>query len=115
MKKIDFNAKRKVLHEQILSAIKDLLQKNDVQVLVFPTYVEAKPRILEGLALASEYEEIQVTRLTMKNGIIMYKGCYVFGGEVKGKEDDDWKNLETDTVCTCISNLYDAVYAALVH
>ncbi len=115
MKRIDFNAKRKVLHEQILSAIKNLLKEYDVNELDFPMNGKVKPRVLRGLKLASVFEEIQVTKLTMRNNILMYKGCGVSGDKVLDDEDDEWINLERDTVCTCLGNLYDVVFDTLVH
>lgn len=106
-KKIDFIAKRKRLHNEILMEIVKMMKDNNYRLMKFPKKGKFRPRILRWLDLVDVYELVEVKLLSLHGDGLRYKATR---SSFDVRCEKDWWPLNRRVAHCHITELYDAVF-----
>lgn len=101
---IDFYKKREVLHNEIVDAIKDLMQSHNITEIDFRDY-ETDDAYICNATLAPAVEEV-VAKVRLNDGLV----------EVMTTDSEDydrWLDITDDCLLASGSMIYDVLYLIL--
>lgn len=102
--KIDFYAKREALHNEILNAIKGLMQSHNVTDIDFRDY-NVDTAYIVNATIAPAVEEV-VAKVRLNDGLV----------EVMTTDSEDydrWLDITDDCLLASGSTIYDSLYLIL--
>lgn len=105
-KKIDFVAKRKKLHNEILKEIVKIMKDSSCRMIEFPNKGKVRPKVLRCLDKIDTYELVEVKSIRLHGRCINYKA---FCSPKSQKSENDWWSLKKNIAHTYITDIYDAV------
>lgn len=105
-KKIDFVAKRKKLHNEILKEIVKIMKDNRCRMIEFPQNGKVRPKVLRWLDKIDTYELIEVKSIRLHRRGINYKA---FCSPKSQESENDWWTLKKNIAHTYITDIYNAV------
>lgn len=107
MKRIEFNQRRRNLHEEILSAIIALMKGKKCKRIVFNPTDGKMPQVLRWLSAVDLYENVSVRVLKFDGKGLSYKATQ---SPTDIEAEKRWWSLRRNIAETHIISLYHAVY-----
>ena len=105
-KKIDFVAKRKKLHNEILKEIVKIMKNNRCRLIEFPQKGKVRPKVLRSFDKIDTFEMVEVKSVRLKGEVLNYKATC----SPKSQESEKvWWSLKKNIVHTYITDIYYAV------
>lgn len=107
MKRIEFNQRRRNLHEEILSAIIALMKGKKCKRIVFNPTDGKMPKVLRWLSALDLYENVSVRVLKFDGKGLSYKATL---SPEDTEAEKRWWSLRRNIAEAHIISLYQAVY-----